>query len=146
MTAIAFHFNVPDKLNYACRLLRKAARQGAAVGVVGEAAQLAELDHALWVFDPVEFLPHVRAGGGRAAPAHVAAHTRLWLADRAADLPHRAVLVNLGAQVPSGFEAFERVIELVDEGEADRLQARQRWKHYQGAGYEIERHEVGRAG
>jgi DNA polymerase III subunit chi len=146
MTAIAFHFNVPDKLGYACRLLRKAFRQGASVGVVGETAQLSELDRSLWTFDPVDFLPHARVGDTGPPGGALATHTRVWLAARAADLPHRAVLVNLGPQVPSGFEAFERVIELVDEDEADRQRARQRWKHYQGAGYEIERHEVGRGG
>ena len=29
MTEIAFHFNVPDKLAYSCRLLRKAYLSGA---------------------------------------------------------------------------------------------------------------------
>ena len=27
MTEVAFHFNAPDKLGYACRLLRKAVGQ-----------------------------------------------------------------------------------------------------------------------
>ena len=31
MTEIAFHFNAPDKLAYACRLLRKAVASGARV-------------------------------------------------------------------------------------------------------------------
>ena len=34
MTEVAFHFNVPDKLGYACRLLRKAYAAGGPVGVV----------------------------------------------------------------------------------------------------------------
>ena len=29
MTEVQFHFNVPDRLVYACRLLRKALRSGA---------------------------------------------------------------------------------------------------------------------
>ena len=40
MTEIAFHFNVQDRIAYACRLLRKAYRSAAQVGVVGEAALL----------------------------------------------------------------------------------------------------------
>jgi hypothetical protein len=36
MTEIAFHFNVPDKLAYSCRLLRKAYLSGARVVVTGE--------------------------------------------------------------------------------------------------------------
>ena len=144
MPSVAFHFNMPDKLGYACRLLRKALRQGVQVGVVGEDAQLAELDRTLWTFDPVDFVAHLRAGPDTpAAATGVAARTRLWLARQPRDLPHRAVLVNLGPDIPEGFEGFERVIELVEGGQADRLQGRQRWKHYQAAGCEIERHEVG---
>ena len=147
MTAIAFHFNIPDKLGYACRLLRKAVRQGVPVGVVGGERQLAELDRALWSFDPVDFVPHASiADGSPRVPAWVATRTRLWLARRAHDLPHRSVLVNIGVEVPDGHEAFERLIELVASDEDDRLAGRQRWKHYQGAGHPIERHEVGLSG
>mgnify|MGYP005752138395 CR=1 FL=1 len=143
MAAIAFHFNMPDKLGYACRLLRKAVRQGVKVGVVGDERQLIELDRALWTFDPVDFVAHARvAEEGGSPPPHVAKRTPLWLARHAHALPHRSVLVNLGADVPEGFEAFERVIELVDTDERDRQRGRQRWKHYQGAGHPIERHEV----
>ena len=31
MTEVTFHFNAPDKLGYACRLLRKAVGKGANV-------------------------------------------------------------------------------------------------------------------
>lgn len=144
MTAIAFHFNMPDKLAYACRLLRKASRAGAQVGVVGSDADLAALDRALWVFDPVDFLPHARlplpeGDVGR----RLAVQTRLWLASDPTDLPHREVLVNLGDEVPAAFDAFGRLIELVGPGEEDRRLARLRWKHYQSRGYALERHEVG---
>jgi DNA polymerase-3 subunit chi len=144
MTAIAFYFNVPSKLEYACRLLRKAYRQGAMVGVVAEPAQLVELDRTLWTFDPVDFIPHARLSESTPPGGALGTHTRVWLAPRVADLPHRAVLVNLGPQVPPGFEAFERVIELVTEDEADRQQARQRWMQYRSAHHAIEAHEVGR--
>ena len=37
MTEIGFHFNTPDKVNYACRLVRKAvSARGLRVVVVGE--------------------------------------------------------------------------------------------------------------
>jgi DNA polymerase-3 subunit chi len=50
MTEIAFHFNAPDKLAYACRLLRKAVNSGARVVVTGDAASLQALDTLLWTF------------------------------------------------------------------------------------------------
>lgn len=144
VTAIAFHFNMPDKLAYACRLLRKASRAGAQVGVVGRDTDLAALDRALWVFDPVDFLPHVRLPLPEGeAGRRLASHTRLWLASSPTELPHREVLVNLGDEVPASFDAFGRLIELVGLDEDDRRQARLRWKHYQSCGYAVERHEVG---
>ena len=141
MTEIAFHFNAPDKLGYACRLLRKALGTGAKVVVTGEPALLGQLDVALWTFAPLEFLPHSRDQG---APAAVIAASPVVLADAPRLAPHQQVLVNLGAAVPDGFEAFERLIEVVTGDEADRLQARQRWKHYAARGYAITRHDRAR--
>jgi DNA polymerase III subunit chi len=53
--------------------------------------------------------------------------------------------VNLGDAVPDGFEAFERLIEVVTPDDADRQQARERWKHYAARGYNITRHDLGAA-
>lgn len=142
MTEIAFHFNVPDKLAYTCRLLRKAHRSGAEVGVVGPVPLLGELDRALWSFEPLEFIPHASA---RLAGSALAPHTKMWLAADAADVPHHAVLVNLDESVPAGFERFDRLIEIVSLDDGDRQAARRRWKHYSDRGYDIVRHEVGAA-
>ena len=59
MTEVSFHFNVPDRTEYTCRLLRKALRQGVRVVVVGPEKILAGLDRAIWTFDAIEFVPHV---------------------------------------------------------------------------------------
>lgn len=138
MTEVTFHFNAPDKLGHACRLLRKAVATGAKVVVTGESALLAELDVALWTFSPLEFVPHCVDSG----PPAVVAASPVVLAGSARSAPHQHVLVNLGASVPDGFERFERLIEVVSTDEADRLQARRRWKHYADRGYAIERADL----
>ena len=69
MTEVAFHFNAPDRLAYACRLLRKAVGSGARVVVTGEGGLLRELDTTLWTFAPLEFVPHCHS---RAEPAVLA--------------------------------------------------------------------------
>lgn len=144
MTEIAFHFNVPDRIAYACRLLRKAYRSAAQVGVVGEAPLLERLDHDLWCFDPIDFVPHARwrPGTDAATRERQARRTPIWLAERSADLPHTGVLVNLGPEVPEGFERFGRLIEVVTAQAPERQAGRMRWKHYSDRGYAIERHEV----
>lgn len=139
MTEVAFHFNVPDKLGYACRLLRKAYAAGGPVGVVGDADTLSALDTQLWSFSALDFIPHCLAS----APASQLAATPIVLAERCVQLPEAAgVLVHLGDAVPDGFERFERLIELVSTTDEDRAHARQRWRHYADRGYTIQRHDL----
>lgn len=142
MTEVSFHFNVPDRTAYACRLLRKATRSGARVVVTAPPAALTMLDRALWAFDPLEFIPHLMARAGQVVPERMRA-TPVWLLEDASMAAHHEVLVNLGAGAPIGFEAFARLIEIVSTDDDDRGAARLRWKHYAARGYPIQRHEVG---
>jgi DNA polymerase-3 subunit chi len=139
MTEVAFHFNAPDKLAYACRLLRKAVGSGAKAVVLADPDDVAKLDALLWTFSPLEFVPHCRAESGEALTAHspVVLTSRLDVA-----LPHHDVLVHLGQTLPEGFDAFARVIEVVSLDETDRQQARQRWKRYTELGYSLIRHDL----
>ncbi len=141
MTEIAFHFNAPDKLAYACRLLRKAVNAGSRVVVTGDAPSLQALDTLLWTFSPHEFVAHCRAG----SPAEQLMASPVVLAGQiqgGAELPHHQVLLNLGQEVAAGYERFERTIEVVTLDEQDRQSARQRWKHYADRGYAITRHDL----
>jgi DNA polymerase-3 subunit chi len=141
MTEIAFHFNAPNKLAYACRLLRKAVGSGAKVVVTGDEESLQALDTQLWTFSALEFLPHCRADSPLeqrvASPIVLAAQL-----DASETLPHHQVLVNLGDGVAPGYERFERTIEVVTLDEQDRHNARLRWKHYADRGYAITRHDL----
>lgn len=144
MTEIDFHFNTADKVSHACRLLRKAvAGRGARVVVVADAPTLDALDLSLWTFSPVEFIAHCRGSGD----AHALARSPVVLAESgAAALPHQQVLVNLGIELPAGFERFERLIDIVSNDDADRAAARKRWRHYADRGYAIRRHDLAEAG
>lgn len=141
MTEVTFHFNVPDKLGYACRLLRKARSTGAKVVVTGESEALAALDTALWTFSDTDFIPHCQAEG---APQDMLARSPVVLAASVRGTPHHEVLVNLAGAVPEGFERFERLIELVGADDEDRQQGRLRWKHYRHRGYAVEQYDVAR--
>ena len=139
MTEIAFHFNAPDKIGYACRLLRKAWASGARVVVTAEAGLLEELDVSLWTFAAQEFVPHCRQQGSDAALIEA---SPVLLSTAPAEAPHHDVLVNLGAEVPDGFERFARLIEVVARDDADRARARARWRHYADHGYALVRHDL----
>jgi DNA polymerase III subunit chi len=159
LTEISFHFNAPDKLAYACRLLRKAVNGGAQVVVTAAPDTLAKLDTLLWTISPLDFIAHCFADADAAlicaSPILLGMPTVLLQSQAAAfDLkapaaessapvrPERLVLVNLGDTVPPGFERFERLVELVGASEEDRLNARDRWKHYAHRGYAIIRHDL----
>ena len=142
---VAFHFNVADKAGYLCRLLRKAVHAGSRVIVTGPPWQLEDLDRRLWTFAPQEFVAHC---GSDALPGMLQV-TPVVLAgsldDPALnDLP-RQVLLNLGAEVPDGFERFERLIEVVSQDDEDRLAARQRWRRYAEGGFAMTRHDAASA-
>lgn len=139
MTEVAFHFNAPDKQAYACRLLRKALAAGSKVVVTAPADVLARLDNLLWTFSQTDFLPHVRVP---AEPKTLAASPVVLTETPAQSVPHRQVLLNLGGQLPAGFDGYERVIEVVSVDDEDRQQARGRWKQYTELGYQIVRHDL----
>ena len=139
MTEVAFHFNVPEKIAYSCRLLRKAVRTGARIAVLAEPQDLQCLDRDLWAFAPTEFLTHCVVQG--ASPALLAASSVL-LCDAVAAVAHDQVLLNLVDAVPPGFERFERLIELVGCEAQDRERSRLRWRQYTARGYAISRHDM----
>lgn len=138
MTDIEFHVNVPDKLQYSCRLLRKAYRSGANVVLTAAPELLLQLDQLLWSYSGIEFLPHC----GSNSPATTMAVTPILLVEQLDVYALGSVLINLGPQVPGGFERFERFIEVASSSEDDRLAARDRWKHYRDRGYALRRHEL----
>jgi DNA polymerase III subunit chi len=145
MTEVTFHTGVGDRLDYTCRLLRKAQRGGTRIAVTGEPASLIELDRALWSFDPLAFVAHLRLTAGAVATPSQHAATPVWLVERAVDAPSVPVLLNLGPEVAAGFESFERLIEVVGDAPDERLAARRRWKHYTDRGYTLVHHDRTRA-
>jgi DNA polymerase-3 subunit chi len=139
MTEIAFHVNAPDKLDYACRLLRATQKKSAQVLVLGQMDALKSLSAKLWALSATEFLPHCVAD---AAP-EVVVHSPIVLSvELPSSSPDSQVLLNLGAVLPAGFERFERLIELVGQDSDDLRAARTRWKHYKDRGYALSRYDV----
>ena len=133
MTRIDFHTNIPDKLSYACRLVRKArAADCRIVLLAADGKELAALDEALWTFSEHDFLPHVPADDP------LVASTPVILTDSdAADLPHYQVLINLSGNTPTHFARFKRMFEIITSDEADTLAGRERFRFYKQRGYPL---------
>ena len=77
MTEVEFHTGLADPVRFACRLLRKAVRQGARATVTAPAPAMALLDRELWTFDERDFVPHVRWRAD--CPPHLLVRTPRWL-------------------------------------------------------------------
>lgn len=125
---VEFHSGVADKLGVACRFLRKAQDAGATVVVCGDRGSLDRLDLALWAFDSLSFVAHVRVKGAE-VPAALAP-TRTWLVDDASSVAPRELLLNLGPGMVEGWEGFARVVEIVSPEPADASAGRHRWRQY----------------
>jgi DNA polymerase-3 subunit chi len=137
---IDFHFNVEHRLQYACRVVRRARQADCRVLLYSrDADRLARIDTALWTFSALEFVPHVHVD------SPLAARTPVLLASSLDDHSGCKVLLNLDDEVPphmpSVAERFERLIEVVSREDDDRSRARERFKAYREAGFEPQAHD-----
>ena len=139
---IDFHFNVPNRLLYACRVVRKARANNMTVAVwTRDAHRLDFFVRQLWSFEPTGFYPHVAADDELAAETPIVYHTDEKL------LPARDVLLLLDDEVPDDwkilFSRFGRVIDIVGAAESERQPARERFKIYRSAGLAPVAHDQG---
>jgi len=141
VTKIDFFHGAPDKLQTACQLIGELYREGRQVLVYApQAAVATAIDRLLWTQPATGFLPHC------AADSTLAAETPVLIAG-SLELPgHDDVLINLDGELPAGFSRFQRLIEIVGNDEADRIQARGRYKHYRDRGYELNARDIGARG
>ena len=125
------------RAQFACRLTEKAVQQGYQVYINAESAvQMLQLDDLLWTFRAGSFLPHaVDNGEDRGETPVLLGHNRE---------PRNShdVLVNLSHDVPPFFSRFNRVVELVAGNDAQRAEARERYRFYKDRGYTLNTHEI----
>ena len=139
MTEVAFHFNAPDKLAYACRFARKLARSDRRLVITGAQSLLDTLDAKLWGLEPSDFVAHCNGN----SPAHLLVASPVVLSSDPQQGGHHDVLLNLGDEVPVGFGSYQRLVEVVSADDPqDRDRARARWRHYAQRGYAIVRHDL----
>ena len=137
MTEVKFFFNVDHKLNFACKLAKKAFEDGRKLVVYApDAARANEFDRLLWTFSPLSFVPHVHAD-------HVlASDTPIIIVTDDQALPHHDALLNLGNEPPPFFSRFEHLREIVSMDEEDRGSARERLKFYKSRGFNMLNHDM----
>lgn len=115
------------------KLLEKASSAGFRVVVkVGDAAMLANLDKALWTYDPNSFLAHGTDETGNAEDQPI----YLTLAD---DNPNNAKLLAVTDGSSPALDGYDRVLDLFDAADETAVaNARTRWKAYKDAGLDLQ--------
>ena len=140
MTQIDFYFHVENKLQTACALSAKACARGLRVlAFCADAEAGQKFSRLLWTAQAVSFIPHC------AANDPLAPVTPVIVDHDGSHLPHDEVLINLRADWPPFFSRFKRLIEIVSLDEADRSDARARFKFYRDRGYAIQSHDLSRS-
>jgi DNA polymerase-3 subunit chi len=139
VTEISFYFNVPSRTGYACRLLRRAQRQGMALAVTGPAEALDDRPRAVDVSP--RRLP--RPPPDRAA----ATFRRRCTRRRSGSAPIRSTrrataLCSTWAASAARLRDLRARLRGRLARRSDRHAARERWKAYARRGYPIKRHEV----
>lgn len=128
---------VTNRLVTACRLIEKAYHAGHHIYVHTEDAEQAnQLDTMLWTFRDISFVPHALYDIESAELSPIRIGYNLKPTD-AHDL-----LINLTLTVPDYYQQFRRIIEIVDNNETVKQQARTNYKIYKQADCELHSHQL----
>lgn len=137
MTEIKFFFNVDHKLNFACKIAKRAYDDGRKLIVYAPSPKTAdEFDRLLWTFSQLSFVPHVKA-------IHpLASETPIVIASDESGLHHHDALLNIGNDPPPFFSRFGALREVVSSDADDRGSARERLKFYKSRGFEVQTQDM----
>ncbi|UOD49571.1 DNA polymerase III subunit chi [Orrella daihaiensis] len=143
VTRVDFAFDADARVLQAARsTLRHVARGARLFIYCDDPDRTAQMDQALWVVEDIAFVPHERLINEQNETVPV------FLVDQAAwPLVANRVnqtdwLLNLDDQCPPEPTLFTRVLEVVTRDDADRQQARQRWRQYQAMGLDVHAHQL----
>lgn len=129
-----------ERQHFACRLIEKIYRGGQFCYVLTDSNQQSQqMDDLLWTFRAGSFVPH--SVYQQDAPD----------ADELDDVlingepipnKRRDIVVNLSNHIPQHVERCQKIVEILTSAEASRKMGRQRYRHYQQAGFKITTHNM----
>ncbi len=122
---------------FACAIATKAWASGNRVHIHTQSEENAtKFDDLLWVHKDTSFIPHEIFNG------NINDETPVTIG-HSNDYPSRSqVMINLGSDIPGFAPSFDRVIEIVGGNESNKQLARQRYRLYKEANYEIHDHKI----
>jgi len=157
MTQVDFYILNNTKVEqFACLLTEKAFKKGHKVHLLTtDENQTARMDKLLWTYNDQSFLPHVAINDDSHTSEHESQHTpqhksqhelqketpiHISHDDQNALLSD--VLINLRSEIPSFYQQFNRIAELVSSDERQRQAARVQYREYQQRGCTVASHQI----
>ena len=140
MTQIDFHFNVGNRLLYACYFVKKVWKLGKSIAVwSSDPLRLSGFDRRLGAFEDMAFSPHAFAGALDSDSA------RVILASDPTSLPDSDVLLLLDESVPPDyqklFNRFDRIVDIVSSIPSETEAARSRYRIYRDNKYPLKAYD-----
>ena len=152
MTRVDFYVLPTDTqasgLNFVCRLVEKALRQGNKIMVMADSQAMAqELDDLLWSYKPESFLPHTLKPTDGAEQKVNEQHGKtsdfpVVIAVDAPEPDHHDVMINLQNKPPKQFSRFTRLAEIVTQAPEQLKASRENYKFYTERGYPTFHHKI----
>jgi len=123
-------------LRLVCELVRKAYDAQLWILILArDTAQAEELDDLLWDMGENAYLPHQIAGRDEDDD-----HTPILITEPGSPPALRPLIINLCDTPVTG--DFNRVLEVVPADPAARGPLRERWRHYQTAGFTLNKYDM----
>ena len=123
---------------FTCRLTEKAYLKDLKIVIVSDTlADAQALDELLWTFNERSFIPHKICLDAQSVDPATSVHVALDTLIPPADL-----LVNLANRLPSQFQRYARIAEVIDADEEHRRLGRERFKAYRDLKLNLETHQI----
>lgn len=143
------------RLDFSCRLIEKAVKQGNRVAVRAATEEAAgAFDSLLWSYKPESYVPHrltteienTSEQAPKAQPNQGALEQDVPVVISHAALPstHRDVIVNLSAKLPNDFASYHRFAQIVNQSPELLAASRQHFAFFKERGYPIEINKLNR--
>ncbi|MCB1623942.1 MAG: DNA polymerase III subunit chi [Pseudomonadales bacterium] len=126
------------RLKLACRVAEKGyLAQQRVVVWCQDVAMLTRLDELLWTYRDGSFVPHDPIDDG-----HTEIEAPVALTTGALPATRHDLLINVSDKVPSAWQRFERIAEILDGAEETRSAGRERFRLYREQGADPETHQI----
>ena len=125
-----------------CKLCNKALDRGFSVYInARNETQAYQLEEHLWTFKADSFLPHQNLLTDSSLINNVFIPIIINVGEQIPD-GYDQLMINLDKDIPHFFSRFQRVAELVDSHENEKLMGRSRYRYYSDRGYLLKKHDL----